>query len=98
MIVIWVRAKIKDFNTWKPVFDGNAGIRKAAGEISHRVFYNADNSSDLVLFFEWDSRAKAEAFLHSDVARKAMAEGGLVGEPEIVFVEESRQLRRTAAD
>ena len=98
MIDVWVRAKTKDFTDWKPVFDSNMAARMAAGEISHRIFYNADNTTDVFIFFEWESRAKADGYFHSEIAKKSMAESGLLGSPEIVFVEEMRQLRRTAAD
>ncbi len=98
MIDVWVRAKIKDINAWRPVFDGNIGLRRTAGEVTHRIFYNLDNTTDVFIFFEWESRAKAEAYFQSDVGRKGMADSGIVSPPEFIYVEELRQLRRTAAD
>ena len=98
MVDLWVRHKVRNFDEWKIIFDNHFAMRKAGGEASCRVFYNADNATDIVLFFEWNSRAAAEAFHASPQARKGMEEAGVIGDVEIIFVSEARQLRRTAAD
>lgn len=98
MVHVWVRHKVSSFDQWKRVFDSNLGARKAGGQLDCRVFYNDDDARDVVLFFEWSSRAAAESFLSSAQASKGMSDAGVAGEVQIVYVQESRSLRRTAAD
>lgn len=98
MMEVFVRAKITDINSWRPVFDGDTNLRRAAGEITHRIFYNADNTTEIFILFEWESRAKAEGYFQSDAALKSMADSGIVSPPEFIYVQELRMLRRTAAD
>lgn len=98
MVNVWVRHKVSNFDQWKKVFDSNLGARKAGGQLSCRVFYSEDDARDVVLFFEWSSRVAAESFLSSAQASKGMSDSGVAGEVEIVYAQESRSLRRTAAD
>lgn len=98
MVHMFIRHKVGKFDQWKRVFDDHLGMRKAGGELGSRLFYNLDDSGDVILFQEWTSRAAAESFLASPELQKGMQEAGVVGKPEIIFVEELHHLRRTAAD
>jgi quinol monooxygenase YgiN len=98
MVHIFLRHKVGKFDQWKRVFDDHLGMRKAGGELNCRLFYNTDDTSDVVLFQEWTSRVAAETFFNSPQLKKGLEEAGVVGEPELIFVEELHQLRRTAAD
>ncbi len=98
MVNVLVRHKVSEFARWKHVFDEHFGRRHAAGELSYRIFHNHDDASDLTLFFDWETLEMARAFFGSDTLKKAMQEAGVTGTPEIVFLDEIRSLRRTAAD
>ncbi|MGE5113192.1 MAG: hypothetical protein ACM3JB_20200 [Acidobacteriaceae bacterium] len=98
MVNVLVRHKIADFGRWKQVFDGHFGIRHAGGELSHRIFHNHDEATDLTLFFEWETLDRARAFFASEPLTNGMKQAGVVGTPEVIFLDEIRSLRRTAAD
>ncbi len=98
MVIVLVRHKVADFGRWKQVFDGNFGIRHGAGELSCRIFHAHDNGTDLTLLFEWETLEKARAFFASEPLKSGMQQAGVVGSPEIVYLDEIRSLRRTAAD
>jgi|SRR4051812_34628496 hypothetical protein len=98
MVNVIVRHKVSDFAKWKHVFDDHFRMRHAAGELNHRVFHNHDDGLDLTLFFEWESLEMARSFFQSDRLKNGMQQAGVVGTPEIVFLDEVRSLRRTAAD
>jgi heme-degrading monooxygenase HmoA len=98
MVNVLVRHKVSDFPLWKQAFDGHFGERHAAGELNHRIFHNHDDASDLTLFFTWETLEMARAFFASDQLKDRMQKAGVIGKPEIVFLDEMRILRRTAAD
>ncbi len=98
MVIVLVRHKVADFVRWKQVFDGHFGLRHGAGELSCRMFHNHDNGNDLTLFFEWETLEMARAFFASEPLKAGMQQSGVVGTPEVVFLDEIRSLRRTAAD
>lgn len=89
-----VRTKVRDYATWRPYFDQHAAVRKANGQISERVFRNANNPNELVLLFEWDDLAKAKAFRESAELKQIMKEAGVEGEPEFIFLEEVEETAR----
>jgi heme-degrading monooxygenase HmoA len=98
MVNVLVRHKVSDFSRWKQVFDEHFGTRHAAGELSHRIFHNHDDGSDLTLFFEWETLDMARAFFSSERLKNGMQQAGVTGKADIVFLDEVRSLRRTAAD
>lgn len=98
MVNVLVRHKVADFTRWKQVFDGHFGFRHGAGELSCRIFHSHDNGMDLSLFFEWETLEKARAFFGSEQLKNGMQQAGVVGAPEIIFLDEIKSLRRTSAD
>jgi hypothetical protein len=53
MVDVFIRHKIKDYGTWKQVFDEFAAKRRAGGEVAYRVAAVSDEPNNLCLFFEW---------------------------------------------
>jgi hypothetical protein len=98
MVNVLVRHKVADFSRWKHVFDDHFGMRHAAGELNYRIYHNHDDASDLTLFFDWETLEMARAFFSSDRLKSGMQEAGVSDKPEIIFLDEVRSLRRTAAD
>lgn len=98
MVNVLVRHKVSDFAKWKHVFDEHLGMRKAGGELNCRIFHNHTDGSDLTLFFDWESMEMAKRFFESESLKSGMQSSGVTGTPEILFLDEFRQLRRTSAD
>lgn len=98
MVNVLVRHKVSDFARWKQVFDQHLGMRKAGGELNCRIFHSHTDGSDLTLFFDWESLEMAKRFFNSDPLKNGMQASGVSSTPEILFLDEFRQLRRTSAD
>lgn len=98
MVNVLVRHKVSDFDRWKKVFDDSFGMRKSGGELNCRIFYNEMDESDVILFLDWETLEKAKAFFSSDPLKKGMQAAGVSGQTEVVYLDEIRSLRRTAAD
>lgn len=98
MVNVLVRHKVTDFPRWKQVFDEHLSMRKAGGELSFRIFHNHADATDLSLFFEWETLDMAKRFFSSDPLKNGMQSAGVSGPPEVIYLDEVRALRRTAAD
>ncbi|HWR36780.1 MAG TPA: hypothetical protein VN622_13000 [Clostridia bacterium] len=98
MVNVLVRHTVVDFPKWKAVFDDHLAERKAAGELNCRIFHNHENDTDLTLLMEWETLDKAKRYMASDLLKNGMKLAGVTGTPEIIYLEEIRALRRTAAD
>ena len=88
MVNVLVRHKVKNYKSWKPVFDGFIETRRAGGEKSYQIFHPDNDRNNLLLLFKWDDAKKGHKFFESSDLKKTMKEAGVMGEPEIFFLEE----------
>jgi heme-degrading monooxygenase HmoA len=92
MSYVVIRHKVKDYKKWKAAFDAHASTRKAQGCKGGQLLKSREKPSEVVIVFEWDNLDKARAFTQSDDLRKTMESAGVIGEPEVFFLEESESI------
>ena len=88
MASILIQHQVEDFAAWKKVFDSHLSLRTSNGEISAQIFRDASDPNKLTVINKWDSMANAQKFAHSPELKAAMAEAGVVGHPEVSFLNE----------
>ena len=88
MVQFLVKHRVKDYGKWKPVFDEHGSKRRTSGSRGGRLFKNSKDPNELLILFEWEDQAKALQFAQSDDLRQAMERAGVVGKPEVYFLEE----------
>lgn len=98
MIHVIIRHKVADYSRWKEAFDAHLNMRKAGGEVTHRLFLSVDDPRDITIVMDWDGLERARRFAGSDELKQAMQKAGVTGEPEIRFLEDALTVRRSAAD
>lgn len=84
-----VTHKVKDYSIFKKTFDSVIDLRKSNGELSDRIYRDASDPNELTLIFKWDSLANAQKYAHSPELKAAMDKAGVVGIPEIHFLNEA---------
>jgi heme-degrading monooxygenase HmoA len=98
MIHVIVRHKVADYGRWKETFDAHLNTRKAGGEIAFRLLVSVEDPRDVTLVMDWDGLDRARKFAASEELKQAMQNAGVIGEPEIRFLEDAFTVRRSAAD
>jgi heme-degrading monooxygenase HmoA len=88
MAQLFIRHKVKDYAKWKPLFDEHGAKRKAAGCKGGRLFHSEKDPTEVVILFEWEDVGKAHKFAESEDLRQTMERAGVVGKPELYFLEE----------
>jgi hypothetical protein len=88
MAHILIHHKIEDYGKWKPAFDAHSSYRAENGSMGGKVFRNADDPNDLFILLEINSIDNAKKFVSSDATKEAMKNAGVIGMPEIYFVDE----------
>ena len=83
-----VRHRVDDYAKWRPVFDDHASMREQYGSNGGQVFRSADDPNDVVMLFEVDDLDRAREFVGSDGLREAMESAGVVGRPDVYFLNE----------
>lgn len=82
-----VEFEIKDYESWRPVFDAADPDRVKAGVTNPRVFRNADTPNRLLVMFDTASTEEGEAWMNSPVLRADWEKGGVIGTPTHRFLE-----------
>jgi quinol monooxygenase YgiN len=88
MTYLHVQHKVKDYKSWKSVFDNFIDTRRASGEKSYQIMHPDNDPNDLVLLFEWDNSKNAHNFMKSQELKHAMERAGVTGEPKAYVLEE----------
>jgi heme-degrading monooxygenase HmoA len=91
MAYMFVRHSVRDYDAWKSVFDSVGDLRKRNGEKSYQILRQDNGSNELVALFKWDSLDNARKYATSPELKAAMERAGVIGKPEILFLEEAAQ-------
>ena len=76
---------MKDFDTWKSVFDKFESVRKEGGEQSAVVLRHADDPNMVTVVNTWNSIDEFQAFFGQEELKAGMAEAGVAGPPTVIL-------------
>jgi quinol monooxygenase YgiN len=76
--IVLARFKLRDYDFWRPRFEANAEVRRAAGCLGTHIFYNTEDPTDVTVNFQWEDEAGARAYLGGAQARALRDEGGVI--------------------
>ena len=81
-----VRHKVRDFKSWKAGYDAHQPKRVEAGLTEKYLLRGSDDPNEVVALFEAQDLSRAKAFATSAELREKMEEVGVVGKPDIYFL------------
>lgn len=87
MSYMMIRHKVRDFDAWKPGYDGHLPAREAAGLREVNLLRNIDDPQEVVVLFEVSDLEKARAFTASEDLKQKMQEVGVIDRPDIYYLE-----------
>jgi quinol monooxygenase YgiN len=91
MASILIQVQVKDFAAWRKVYDSAIDLRTAAGALSDaQVYRDASDPNKVTTINKWNSLANAQKFAHSPELKAAMEKAGVVGQPNVSFVNEAK--------
>jgi hypothetical protein len=82
MAKMFLHHPVADFDRWRPVYDGDAPRREAAGLTDVRVLRDADDPCSVWLVADGDV-SKMEQLLGDPELGKTMQEAGVTGPPQL---------------
>jgi len=91
MIYSLLRVKVEDYLEWKAVYDDRQSTREQAGSQGTRVLRNVNDPNEAIVIITWPDLEHAQAFSGSSDLREAMQRSGVLGRPEVLFLEEADQ-------
>ena len=84
-----VRHSVESYDDWKPVFDAHEASCRRHGATAHRVLHDGNQMTILI---DFPDRGLAEGFASDPTLPEVKSKAGVVGAPEIAFLEPSEQL------
>ena len=85
-LMMMVKHKVKDYAAFKTVYDGHDSVRRANGLHDYVLGRGMDDSMMVMVALKADDLEKAKAFSKDVVLKTAMQKAGVVGAPEISFI------------
>jgi hypothetical protein len=93
MASMFVRHHVRDFATWKPIFDEHEPKRREHGLTGHSLHRGKDDPNDIIIAFRAADLKRATDFASSEDLRATMERAGVEGQPEIWFAEDFEEKR-----
>ena len=86
MFVMAIKHKVRDFGSWKTVYDSFPPTK--AGALFARVNRATDDANDVLIVTGWNAEKDAHAFTKNAELGTAMAAAGVIGAPRFEFYEQ----------
>lgn len=64
-------------------------MRKRNGKKSYQILRPENDANGVVALLEWDNLDNARKYATSPELKEAMAQAGVIGKPDIMFLEEA---------
>jgi hypothetical protein len=88
-LILLVQHRVRDFDSWKPVFDREGSvIRIRHGVTRHWLYRSLDDPNDVVVSVEFPTEERARSFVLDPSLEEEMGRAGVQGQPTITFCEE----------
>ena len=89
MVSMLIQHQVKDYDAWKKVFDSAIDMRTSNGELSALVYREVNDPNKVTTINNWNSLANAQKFAHSPELKAAMEKAGVLGVPNVSFLNEA---------
>ena len=89
MVSMLARAKVKDFQAWKKVFDEAADLRASFAGGADQVFQDDSDPNTFIAIIKWDTLENAKKYAQSPELKATMEKAGVVGPPTVYFLNEA---------
>lgn len=91
MVTLVVHHRVRDYDAWKPAFDGHEWCRRDHGAIEHRVYRDIHDPNRVVVHMDFPAEENAKAFLEDPSLKEAMEGAGVEGEPGVSFIDRAER-------
>ena len=82
-----VAHEVRDYDVWRPGFDGHAAVRKEHGLTNAEVYRGADDPNNILVVLDAPSREAVLGFIADPSLKTTMENIGVIGEPTVVIGE-----------
>lgn len=91
--ILIVTHKVRDYRTWKPVFDESEELRQQYGLRNGWIARNPEDANLVTVVLVCEDLNKARLFMNLPNLRDAMQRGGVEGEAKVCLLEQVAEVR-----
>ena len=88
-MILIVQHKVRDYGTWKAVFDEHGHLRRRHGATGHELYRGIDDPDEITVVNHFPSMQQAETFARDPSLRGAMERGGVITEPRLTWAQDT---------
>jgi hypothetical protein len=90
MVTAFVQHRVKDYDTWRRVYDSVADMQKKGGVVAESVYRAEGDRNNVMVSHQFSSMSEAHDFFASPALRNAMQRAGVEeGTVRIEFFEDA---------
>ena len=90
MATLVVKHHVRDYATFRPVYDSADSIRRSGGVIAASLYREKGDPNSLLITHQFATMAEAETFVANPALADAMRQAGVEGAPHFEFYEDVR--------
>lgn len=94
---VLVKHTVEDYDSWKAHFDDHQPTREEFGQLGYQLYSVTEDPNEVVVLLYWDSVENARRFFEESDVADVMDRAGVIGEPELHFLDEIEAKRPGAA-
>jgi hypothetical protein len=95
MAIAVIRHRVRDYETWRKVYDSAGELQKSAGVTEESVYQSKDDPNDVLVLHMFNTVDEAARFMERPELREAIQSSGVEGVPRVEIFEEAKRLART---
>jgi hypothetical protein len=84
---VTITQQVRDYDLWRPAFDGHAPVRRQHGFTNEVVYRGADDSNSILVAMDAPSRDAVLGFAADPSLKAVMDAAGVISEPVVVIGE-----------
>ena len=86
MAKVVISHKVKDYDSWRPLFDADIERRKSTGFTNEQVYRVHDDPNHLYISGDIADLSSLDDMMSDPDLAKKMEEGGVISKPEILVL------------
>ena len=79
--------KVKDYDSWRPLFDADIERRKKTGMRNEQVYRSHNDPNHLYISADIDDPSILHDMMNDPDLAKKMEEGGVISKPEVLVLD-----------
>ena len=84
-MILIMQTRVREYDTWKTVFDSGEALRAKHGCTGHEIFRSAEDDDQLTLHLRFPSREAGEGLRNDPELAANMKRAGVEGPPTVTW-------------